>query len=211
MKGLWKNELGGWSKDTKRKKQTRRHHIKDNGKALWKIYIAQWKKSPERKVDSDIYFNDCDLEEVTYRGRKKIEYAEVWKIEVNGKVHFAWTTDRTIWYDDYTNESIEISSYDDIYYPYIKKLEFIESVPFDDEKWVKPRESKNDIDGNEFFLGKPLMKKDINWGNGRRGKIAQKFSHKRDRRIMRDWILQGDWEKERQTHHTSKSLLWELW
>lgn len=39
MKGLWKENVGGWNqKDSRRKKQVRNHSIRDNGKALIKKY-----------------------------------------------------------------------------------------------------------------------------------------------------------------------------
>jgi len=54
MKGLWKENLGGWNaKDTKRKKQSRNHTLKDNGTYIIRTFDGYRDKN--RKVNSDIF------------------------------------------------------------------------------------------------------------------------------------------------------------
>ena len=62
----------------------------------------------------------------------------------------------------------------------------------------------------EFFYKKPLYKKDINWSFPKIRKFYQKLANKKDRRIIRDWIRQGDYEKSIPTHKMSKSIEWEI-
>lgn len=219
MKGLWKNDLGGYYKDNKRKKQTRRHYIKDNGKAICKRYISEH-KNPGRKYDDEIFRIENEVENKFTKpdlgiGEEVFE-VDICKIVWYGKIYFAFFYNG--WYDEITNEYIG-PKWDPVWGDYQsepKLLEVIKTVPFDDDIGRKKDQIvydgyTGDYTRNEFLYGKPLLKKDINWGNGRRGKIAQKFSHKRDRRIMRDWLIKKNYNKEIPTHHTSKSLLWELW
>ena len=57
MQGKWKNNVGGWNhKDSKRKKQTRNHLLKDRG-----LYLSR--KEPEEVVrfESDVGINEATI------------------------------------------------------------------------------------------------------------------------------------------------------
>ena len=70
MKGLWKNNLGGYNrKGSKRKKQTLSNHIRENARAVYRIYTTEKEEEPHKKFDESImreetqvmwtdYFND---------------------------------------------------------------------------------------------------------------------------------------------------------
>lgn len=48
MNGLWKETVGGWNhKDSKRKRQTRKHLLRDKGRALlntYDSYRSRWRR-----------------------------------------------------------------------------------------------------------------------------------------------------------------------
>jgi len=54
MKGLWKENLGGWNhKDSKRKKQNRKHTLKDNGYYIVTSFDGY--RNANKKVNSEIF------------------------------------------------------------------------------------------------------------------------------------------------------------
>ena len=73
MNGLWKETVGGWNrKDSKRKRQTRKHTLRDKGRALLKTYDSF--RSGSRKENADIFREECAVEVVTVRENKSSIY-----------------------------------------------------------------------------------------------------------------------------------------
>jgi len=217
LKGIWKNKLCGYIKDSRRKKQTLKHYIKDNGKAIHRHFINEW-KNPDRKHDKNVFRIENEVENkftnIDLGITEEVTSVDICKIRWNGKIFFAYYFNG--WRDEISHELIIPDWDSELNDMQPQVLHVIKTIPFDDPVGRKKDQkvytgSTGDSTRKEFIFGKPLLKKDINWGNGKRGKIAQKFSHKRDRRIIRDWLIKKDYEKEIPTHHTSKSLLWELW
>ena len=66
MYGLWKETVGGWNhKDSKRKRQCRKHTLRDKGRALLKTYDSF--RSGIRKENVDIFREEGAVEVVTVR------------------------------------------------------------------------------------------------------------------------------------------------
>lgn len=66
-----------------------------------------------------------------------------------------------------------------------------------------------------FMYGKPLLE---DWWNiygrmwsTRRRKWCQSYANSKDRRIVRDWIIVGDYDIEMNTHELSKTIDWLVW
>lgn len=87
MHGLWKEKTGGWNnKDSKRKKQKRKHTLKDKGRAILKTY--EWQTEKSKKVDKNKfrYENEQTITYIGskfYRPQKIIEYSQVFRAEIS--------------------------------------------------------------------------------------------------------------------------------
>lgn len=220
MNGYWKNSIGGWNhKDSKRKKQTRKNYIRDRGKILHKLFIRDSKKR-ERLVNEDIYRVENEVTYIRTYGHiwpemlKPKNTVEVWKVLYNDKIYIVWEHYGS-YYDDVTNEYIDFKIEFDSHN--FRKIELLDIVGYDNsgelEKANKVFNSlyRCNLTKKEFFLGKPLLKKDINWDDGKRRGYYQKEAHSKDRASLRDWISKGDWDSEIKTHADSKSIDWSVW
>lgn len=206
MKGLWKENLGSWNhKDSKRKKQTRNHTLKDNIKVLTKREINYYKEGEVELFLPKSIYKDCGVVEVWNIMFSNYEYLFDY-----GKSIRAYYIPQFGWFDDYTNEIIE--------YPFIKRMDKV------DEKFIqypKPvlikRGYKKNITtfGDRVFLyGKPLpvdFWHMFGYWSTRRRKWCQTYANRKDRVIIRDWINKSDWNKEIPTHEVSKSIAWMVW
>jgi len=226
MNGTWKENIAGYSKDCRRKKQTRKHTLKD--KAKWHIKHSEirWKikKSSSRtKIEGDIKCNFDNLKV------KKELYVPVFVIEVdnykysktlgddykvkpegffegNTKQAFRYRND---WYDIYTYKKIE---------GIIKPLNKIDTIYIPWDENLQDTENKNgcriSTTKTIFLYGKPLCVNYWNeygfWSTKAR-KYAQKKANSMDRQRVRNYIAEGDWDKEIKTHHLSKSIAWEIY
>lgn len=212
MQGLWKNSVCGWShKDSKRKKQTHKHLVKDKYRAMVNADRRGDKNLPLYEEGEVVYLE----EEPIYT---KHVWIEVWKIELTRhrfvgrdslslREAYNW---RGVWYDDYTNEPIELLGRS------VKKLAFLYKVEEQLERPIKEHQHKRWTSGwstgsTTFLYGKPIRNKLKYWDDGKRRKYAQKYANSRDRQRVRTWVGKRDWDAEVKTHALSKSILWEIW
>ena len=85
MKGEWKNSVSGWNnKDTRRKKQTHNHRLKDNGRLIYHKFNG-WKSKLEANPD---VFRTEGATEIVYTGSRYndeiIHYdAEIFYVQVS--------------------------------------------------------------------------------------------------------------------------------
>jgi len=206
MNGLWKENLGGWNhKGQKRKKQKRKHTIRDRARALLKVQerkdIGIWEEGEvEFKKPEKIFKNNF--------------YIEIWRVKFLKSDYskyiyrdaYFWNN---CWYNEYTDEPI--------HYSFVKKVDFLYATELVFDKPIEIKE--NPFRGYSFYVstttfifGKPLpnWKKWTLYNDGRRRKFAQKQAHSKDRAKLREWISKGDWDSEIKTHALSKSILWEV-
>ena len=208
MKGAWKDKLSGYNhKSDRRKKQSFKHRLKDNG--TWILKNAD-------NVGKETFFEDNVTFSVYNRNSIDPERYPVYTsslafmVEQDGKIIFIYSHPEKGILDWFTHKKVSF----DVSAPY-KELEYLGEVelevPFN-EFFLKERVERADgFTNKRFIYGKLVHKRSVNFDDGKRRKIAQKNAHKRDRRIIRDWINQEDWENEIPTHCTSKSILWEIW
>lgn len=222
MNGTWKNNLGGWSKDSKRKKQTHKNMLRDNGRHLARNEYRRNTKT----INTNIFRVDGDVEvalpEKTYI---KSGFVETWKVLA---IRYIKTTKigdvlmpeyskslRTaysffgIWYDEYDNEEIDAQEIEPLSFLYKEEIEYSEPVLRVKERNWCTASTRNIY----FFYGKPIQgwKVKTFFNDGRRRKIAQKFASSMDRMNIRTFISNGDWDDEIKTHTLSKSILWEIY
>ena len=220
MQGTWKEKVGGWNhKDTKRKKQTRKHILKDKVKPLIKKFYYD-----DKEFEDTIRYEtiiEYKADKAVYKNSGFVEY---WKIEKLTKVgnqvfgdYLEPIYNRTkmdaylengIWYNVYTNEIIN---------GYIEKIAFLykEEKVFNKPKLINCGYSRNYIMCyNIFIYNKPLGEDWHNqygfWSTKAR-KHVQKLVNARDRANTREYINRGDWDKDVKTHALSKSIAWEIY
>jgi len=70
MKGLWKESVGGWSKDTKRKTQKRKHSLRDNARVLINIDYNR-KNNYSKKLSPDIFRTELEMENIPDKPKVK--------------------------------------------------------------------------------------------------------------------------------------------
>lgn len=100
----------------------------------------------------------------------------------------------------------------------IKKIELIDTrfIQYPKPIKVKNGHKKNILTfGDTVFLyGKPIPVDFWNifgfWSTRRR-KYCQNYANRKDRRIIRDWIIERDWNREISTHELSKTIAWLVW
>ena len=92
MKGSWKNNISGWNhKDSKRKKQTRKHQLRDNGKAIYNIFNS-WKKDKNRECSPEVFRNEVEMQ-IEYTGTR---YGNDKPLVNRAEVFYAWATWKTL-------------------------------------------------------------------------------------------------------------------
>lgn len=210
MKGAWKNNIGGYNlKNQKRKKQTYKHMLRDNGKQIFKN---------RDKVTENLYreenVNECIY---TLNGEYPDKYpvydsAEAWVVEQEGVKYSVYNHPKKGFLDFYTHKPVKLENSE--YSPPITLIKYLGDVEIKDIDWsyeLKERKYRIGYNQKEFVYGKLTHKKSINFDDGKRRKIAQKFAHRRDRRLLKAFINEGDWDKEVKTHPTSKSIAYDVW
>ncbi len=112
MKGLWKENLGGWNaKDTKRKKQARNHTLKDNG--YYVVTAFDGYRDSNKKVNDKVFRHETETELVkkgTYDSDKpivtKADVINVWitwnKIDDEGNFIADYKVKSTLFYSNTT-------------------------------------------------------------------------------------------------------------
>lgn len=218
MKGLWKENLGGWNaKGGKRKKQTRKQTLKDSYDYL--------SKTPDDRLEADgILVYDKKFLLINEYKESEAIFLRVFKIRVsNGR--YAWTS--TSAYDAYqqtdyygkvwwrcskTHEWIcaadKKSKYD---YKDVEVIREVETLVIrnDDPKWYS---TFSEFTGDaEFYYGKELGFQGKWWRRGNpRKKYWSNYSNRVERRNSFDYCKKGDWDTEVQKGHYSKSIAWIL-
>ena len=227
MKGSWKNSVGGWNlKDSKRKTQTRKNQLSDNGTYLY--YHGE-----EANVSPSVYRNENEY--ITsgpgwmmtpYKFLDLQEYITFCQIQVFSKTYLAYNW-KGAWHDEFTGDRIRTYALKDEEYlmggSYPKILKSFETIKVSwDEDRIKASEEIVQeeyyrkyrwrlIPSVVFMYNRPLLKREVNFSDGKRRKYAQKKANGMDRGNTRAWINKGDWDSEMKTHALSKSIAWEIW
>jgi hypothetical protein len=239
MNGLWKENVSGWNhKDTRRKKQSRKHYIKDKGKAIYLKFGRNGKHTADKNVfrienEQEIIYNPYH-----YMDIKK--YAEVFNIEIvyyelddNGledknkpvfKNLNVYIDPNKNYYNDVFYEEKSRKELDDyLGLIFLQRYEIISKKPTGRKIETNWKEIKDayDVDKIYSFWSTektymyntliPGWKVDTFFDDGKRRKIAQKKAHHKDRQNLRKYLKEGDWDKEIKTHYLSKSIAWEVY
>lgn len=125
MQGLWKEKVGGWNnKDCKRKKQSRKHTLKDKYNIIQKeIFEKKFKE-----LNTNLFYL---ITEKKYCKNYEKKYCN---IIFDDALLEAWTYDEKIWWTE-SNNKTEILSYDGYYYyeNFKKKIKILGVI-----KYVEP-------------------------------------------------------------------------
>ena len=214
MQGVWKNRLGGWNhKNQNRKKQTRKHMLKDKGEFL---------NIHSEELDSVKIYGEMKIELNTSKKSSPhtklvdVQYVEFERYALFGGSHkkhiLAYFSDG--WIDYYTDRPIlfrwsKISP---------QKILFKKELVIDkDDKPISPIKDIPFIlySGGEsiHIFGKPVEKWKINtfYRHTRIRSKIKKIANSKDRIRVRNWISNKCWDSEIKTHSLGKSILWEVW
>lgn len=223
MQGTWKENISGWNqKDSKRKKQSRKHTLKDKAKTLIK-------KFKYKNIKNKVIWDEGGVEFIKDSSCfKQSGWVESWKVEVEtyiGKYKFYWNSDyfqnrysysvRTAywnngWFDDYDNTPISGPGVK------VKKLNFLykEEIKYDTPIEIKPYRGYRSTAATKetvFIYGKPICVDYWNkyrfWSTKRR-KYGQQLVNRKERSAIRDWVKKEDWESEIPTNDLTKSIAW---
>jgi len=213
MQGLWKEKLSGYDrKGLKRKKITRKHILKD--KAKWHIINSDNSKQIREEPGNLIYIRKIK--------NKRNFYAELWLIKEDiskyplnillkkkNKTKAAFFY-KNKWFDYFTKEPIE---YNIIKIYKIKNI-FANLLMENKSKYRIIKKDYSPTNSIYFLYNKPLNKNfyyEFGFWTSRYRKYAQNKANRKDRRIVKDWIRKGNFEKELKSHNLSKSIAWEVW
>lgn len=255
MNGLWKETVSGWNhKDSKRKRQTRKHTLRDKGRALLNTYDSFRRGS--RKENADIFREEGVVEVVTVYENKSpvyesnvkkysvcypevdsadkrlvdlIEYTRTlcdgsikhYKYERERKVHTAFTgyydsNDCTYKYEYSAAKILCLENLSKTQKRYLKIEECYRTARFvklDVSSYKKSETRTSDksfYNTREFLYNKPLYKH-VRWSfynDGARRKWGQKCANRMSRNKCKQWIRNGDFDKEIKSHPYEKSIAW---
>jgi len=217
MTGTWKENVSSYHKDCRRKKQSRKHTLKDKVKPLVK-------KFKYKNIDTDFIFSDGIVITKPEPKTKQSGFVDTFKIEVqrslnevesdegylytrfSSKVRTAYYANG--WYDEYTDEPI---------YGDVKKLSFIWSkeVQYDKPAVIRDRRwySASYVD-TIYIYGKPITSNWLNhygfWSSKSR-KPAAKMANRIGRAKCREWIHNAVWDAPIKNYALEKSIAWEIW
>jgi len=226
MQGTWKENIQGWNtKDSKRKKQSRKHTLKDRAK--WHIKHTRWNRNQDSAAT---YVEGSSKKEIYLVENRRQFKVEVWTIDVdnydykktlksirfrrvpegffkgNTKIAYEW---RGFWYDYYTAKP---------YRGLIKKLNKIDEEFVEWDKHIPKYEEVEFELGAEvetiYLYNKPIPVDYYNmfgFYTTRRRKFVQKMVNKMDRARVREWVSRENWDTEIKTHALSKSIAWEIY
>jgi len=229
MNGTWKENISGYDrKGNKRRKQSRKHTLKD--KAKWHIKHTIYSKQTNNKLSNKTYIEgNVEFIPAMVKNHKEL-YVDVWTVDVdnydysktldeycflppagyfegNNKIAFEYNN---AWYDIYTHTYIK---------GIIKPLNKIDTIYLNwDENKPKIVEYKGycGVDTKEtiYLYNKPLSVKFWNiygFYSTKARKYAQKKVNHIDRQNVRTYISESNWDKEIKTHALSKSIAWEIY
>jgi len=208
MKGLWKEKISGYNfKGDKRKKTKRKHILKDNIK--YHIKANNHDRKNRLNVEDYIYTVKRKNNKELFVKLSLISY-EKYKNDffyIKNTLAFLYKGN---WYDYYTKEILKGS--------FINELYFIENIYLDWDncldKYIEKRYSVYGTKVNYFLYGKPLPKDFYNmfgFYSVRRKKYIQTNANRKDRRLLKQWLSNNDFDKPIKTHALSKSIAWEVW
>lgn len=208
MTGLWKENIGGWNaKNQKRKKQSRKHTLKDKGKVLIKAFHKG------KPVDVR---EEYEIEHIlTDPPQKRSDWCELWSVRKTknhfckiGKSFYAIKYGDK-WFNHVTYKELPDSRE-------IVALDFIGKEEFEKDP-VEEKSSRSYLwaatKTTYYIYGKPVekWKERSFYSHGHRRLDAQKKVTRRNRARLKTWISKADWDKEIKTHALSKSISWEIY
>jgi hypothetical protein len=223
MKGLWKEKVSGFSrKGDKRKKFTKKHHIKDNIKALYnqyhrtdnsKRFIPMYNKNknsilvktytietPEKAIWLIKY-----TPRVTTKLRKQktvevlVKYVQIGKRSIERYPIYIKTSD---------GKNLQPHQYEKL--DFIKKFEVVKPKVTTKEKYVVT----NSLSNHTMLYGKYL---NSNWSYeygfwcSRVKKFYQKYEHHKERANIKNWVKKEDWDTVPKDKNLNRNINWIIW
>jgi len=211
MNGTWKEQLGGYdSKGTRRKRQARKHILKDKIKALEKTF---WRESSSEIVEEkNKYSSDVDIFKIQVK--RFIEDVRPYYGEYVESVYSTSIREAYFllgWRDAYTDKLIEncqeVKTLSFLYSKHLVFDEYLEQKP----RRVRPSKWKTNI---LFVYGKAIPFKytrDYYVVPTSLKKGLAKIVNGKDRMRVKDYIHNADWDANIGTHSLSKDYHFYAW
>lgn len=208
MKGTWKQELGGWNhKDSRRKKQTRKNFLRDNGR----YYTMHAEECNSCRTEGEVEVGTID----TF---KHGETKNIYKIRINkymdnyslrtayftGLLHYD-----PRWYDAFTHEYIDMWGRGKFE---ILGIAWTEYTHYDEPKIVNRGyrySGRGWYKETLFVAGLPYYDWD-RWNQCKdfNTKWATKSVNRANRAKVRTYLEHGDWDAEIKQHPCTKTVAW---
>ena len=221
MTGTWKEETPTYSKyGDKRRRQTRKHTIKDKFKPLIKKfhYKSIVDKSGTYKDIIGRYTYLENDEAIKHSDRIDIYTVKLIRKPENG-LSFNKTKSircayfhKNKWCDFYTDEIIKGD-----FECTILKFQFSTFIHYNPPKIISKKYYKTSYSRRKssiWFYDKPV---DVNWHNkygfwrSNLRKFFQTIANRRDRRYVKFYCHSQEWDKEIKRCKSSKSIDWDVW
>lgn len=213
MQGLWKDK--------------RKHFLRDKKNFLKKHYgeeFPEGNNGKPYKVENDFVIVGTYSEIKTNFHLKLSDYIDIFKVNIFGKIYFAFEFDRKWYnYDDFKKIKVPDSS-ESKGETVFKVIEVystvhISSIPFIFDIVEKRKAKLNQVieykplysfERKLFSYNKLFPYYSFNWHYSG-AKEAQKMVHRQERALLRSWIRKGDWDSEVPVSQYSKSLSYYLY
>lgn len=217
MKGLWKQNVPIWNKDSKRKKTKFKHILKDNFNLI---------RKREDSLPEHVYKEDFKLvssgTRKSFRAKLKNSNFEIplYKLRIyknrlkEGEIlgtTFAFLNDKYHWIEIngksllMSISNIKFEHIESIHIGYIRNPFYEENIKYNKEIIEKEFYDKN---VKTFIYGKPNISNNFSYKRGIRKKHYQTYVDRITRRIVKNWIKKGNFEEAIHFNPLQKSIGW---
>ena len=219
MNGTWKENLSGYNhKGQRRKKQTRKHILKDKIKPLIKNFYFK-----NKEIEKEKFFIENQVEYIDNEQTKKKRNItiKIYKIEViryYGELcNSRYSTNIREAYKSVNGGYYDLYNFEPIIGNEIKELSLIDTEEFEVEQKDNSKKNNKPItyfyyNSKIYFIyGKPLEKDFFNiygFNSCKRRKYCKKLANKRTRKNIKTWLKKGDFDKPHKNHFMEKSTSW---
>jgi len=207
MQGKWKENVSIYHKDCKRRKQKRKHTIKD--KAKW--YLTNKEKVLNKKnLYEDVIEHKIPIVQkkekylpihilFVEKYNKEYDFIDIIKVKA-----FQW---KRGW--------INVDTMDYISGHVLKDIQTEDVFQLILHHESKEKERISEYGNNKIIMFNTLLPQNywhyFGFYSHSLRKFWQKYAHRKDRMLLRNWISHRDFDEEIKTHYLSKSISWEVW
>lgn len=226
MNGLWKENISGWNKkDIKRKSQKRKDTLRDKGRFILKTYNGTNSPKKDKNIfrteKEEILYYQNKKRFVSKYGYVFKADITIPLFENGNAVKSDWGGDETytrsiyiyrddnnsVWREEESNKTIkeflDLNYYQDRRNTVYQKYKTNRVIYLDWESIVEKNkeirtEDFSHYNEKDFIYNKPLpsWKRWTFYNNGKRSKVGQMISTRKERSLLRQYISNRDWDKD---------------